>query len=267
MMLLPGEVTGELVIGQPAGWDADPSRWFEGPVEHHAAGAAYTTPGYVHERMHDQFEWTIGLGNDELGYVIPITDWRIVCVADELAGEGACAALHAAGAIPYPDAVSGEQCKAVTEDPATLAGYPAEVAQAIVASCRYGVVLGEPEDHYEEVRTRRAGTWPPTSWPPSATSPATTARSASTRPSRATGARSHPRPEPTRSVAEEARRLDAEHRIAAPAIKTGSTASAAPSRTAWRMSYPVPVRRRRRDVAQKEQPRSASEYARPEGQG
>ncbi len=153
MMLLPGEVTGELVIGQPAGWDADPSRWFEGPVEHHAAGAAYTTPGYVHERMHDRFEWTIGLGNDELGYVIPITDWRIACVADELAGEGACAALHAAGAIPYPDAVSGEQCKAVTEDPATLAGYPAEVAQAIVASCRYGVVLGEPEDHYEETNS------------------------------------------------------------------------------------------------------------------
>jgi hypothetical protein len=103
--------------------------------------------------MHDRFEWTIGLGNDELGYVIPITDWRIACVADELFDEGACAALHAAGAIPYPDAVSGEQCKAVTEDPATLAGYPAEVAQAIEASCRYGVVLGEPEDHYEETNS------------------------------------------------------------------------------------------------------------------
>ena len=52
-----------------------------------------------------------------------------------------------------PTPCQANSARPSTEDPATLAGYPAEVAQAIVASCRYGVVLGEPEDHYEETNS------------------------------------------------------------------------------------------------------------------
>jgi hypothetical protein len=146
MMFLPGEVAGELTIGLPAEFYNDPVRWYDEPLGRHAFGDEYTTPGYVTNRMHDAYEFTIGLGSDELGYIFPISNWRIACVA----GADACRALHDAGFIDHADAVSGTQCKAITEDPSLLSQYPSEVAQAIAASCRYGQAFGEAEGHYEE---------------------------------------------------------------------------------------------------------------------
>jgi hypothetical protein len=153
MMFLPGEVAGELVIGLPAEFRVDPARWYEEPHELNAFGDAYTTPGYVLNRMHDRYRFTIGLGNDELGYVFPISNWRVKCVADEVAGPGTCQELHEAGAIEFPDAVAGTTCKAITEDPARLEQYPAEARLALSASCRYGQALGEAEGHYEETNS------------------------------------------------------------------------------------------------------------------
>ena len=153
MMFLPGEMSGELVIGLPAGFRDDPARWYEEPHDLNAFGDAYTTPGYVLNRMHDRYRFTIGLGNDELGYVFPISNWRVKCVADEFAGPGACEALHEAGVIEFPDAVSGETCKAITEDPQLLEQYPADARLAVSASCRYGQALGEAENHYEETNS------------------------------------------------------------------------------------------------------------------
>ncbi|MFA9429902.1 hypothetical protein [Egicoccus sp. AB-alg2] len=146
MIFMPGEVASELVIGLPAGFDADPARWFEGPLNLHAAGDEYELPGYVRAMMPDRYKWTIGMGNDEVGYIVPLSDYRIACVA----GAAACRQLHAAGFIDHPDGVSGEQCKAVTEDPRLLEGYPASAAEAIAASCRYGQAFGRAESHYEE---------------------------------------------------------------------------------------------------------------------
>lgn len=154
MMFMPGEVAGELVIGLPAGWLDRPGDWFAGDPALHAVGTDYDTPGYVRGRMTDRFKWTVGLGSDELGYILPISDWRIACVGDLLAGPGTCQALHEAGVIEFADAVSGNQCKLVTEDPSALpaiAGAAGDgAAQVVAGSCRYGQVLGEPEDHYEE---------------------------------------------------------------------------------------------------------------------
>ena len=42
-----------------------PERWYEEPPGTHAFGDEYQTPGYVTRRMHDKYEWTIGLGSDE----------------------------------------------------------------------------------------------------------------------------------------------------------------------------------------------------------
>jgi hypothetical protein len=155
MMFLPGESAGEVVIGLPAEYRSDPTRWYEEPLELNTFGDDYTTPGYVLNRMHDRYRFTIGLGNDELGYILPISNWRVKCVADDLAGPGTCQALHDAGVIEYPDGVAGETCKAITEDPGRLDQYPAEAAQALAASCRYGQALGEAQSHYEE--TNAAG--------------------------------------------------------------------------------------------------------------
>ena len=150
MMFLPGEVAGELVIGLPAEFRLDPGRWYEEPIELNAFGDDYTTPGYVLNRMHDRYRFTIGLGNDELGYIFPISNWRVRCIADEIGGPGACQALHDAGVIEFPDAVAGATCKAITDEPQRLEQYPADARLAVSASCRYGQALGEAEGHYEE---------------------------------------------------------------------------------------------------------------------
>src|SRR5215204_1888042 len=153
MMFLPGEMSGELVIGLPAEYRSDPLRWYEEPLDLNTFGDDYTTPGYVLNRMHDRYRFTISLGNDELGYVFPISNWRIKCVADEIGGPGACQALHDAGVIEFPDAVAGETCKAITEDPQKLEQYPVDARLAVSASCSYGQALGEAENHYEETNS------------------------------------------------------------------------------------------------------------------
>ncbi|HEY3144393.1 MAG TPA: hypothetical protein VGJ86_24905 [Acidimicrobiales bacterium] len=153
MMFLPGEAAGEVVIGLPAEFRSDPGRWYEEPLDQNAFGDAYTTPGYVHNRMHDRYEFTVGLGNDELGYIFPVSNWRIRCVADEVAGPGTCEALHQAGVMDFPDAVAGTTCKAITEDPTRLDPYPPEAALALTASCRYGQALGQANGHYEETNS------------------------------------------------------------------------------------------------------------------
>ena len=84
---------------------------------------------------------------------MPLSNYRIACVADALVGPGTCAAVHAAGGIDFPDAVAGTTCKRITEDPSQLGAYPAQIAQIVAASCRYGQALGEANDHYEETNS------------------------------------------------------------------------------------------------------------------
>jgi hypothetical protein len=150
MMFLPGEIAGELTIGLPAKFYEEPEHWYEEPLGTHAFGADFQTPGFVTQRMSDRFEWTIGLGSDELGYTIPISNFRVKCVV----GDDVCAFLHSIGAIEFPDAVAGATCKAITEDPSLLAGYGNDdIAAAVAGSCRYGQALGEARGHYEETNS------------------------------------------------------------------------------------------------------------------
>jgi hypothetical protein len=160
MVMMPAEMAGELVVGLPADFRTDPERWYAEPLDLHAFGADFQTPGFIRDRVAATHLFTIGLGNDELGYVLPISEWRVYCVADLLTGEpGTCAALNLAGAIEYPDAVAGATCKALAEDPsvgdALEATYGPDVRLAVEASCRYGQALGEAVGHYEE--TNAAG--------------------------------------------------------------------------------------------------------------
>ncbi len=155
MMFMPGEMPGELTAGLPSGFRSHPEDWYEEPPGRHAFGADYTIPGYTANRMDDAYRWTIGLGSDELGYFIPISNFRVLCVADQLAGPGACQQLYDFGVIDFPDSVAGSTCKAITEDPSLLGNYPPDAATALAASCRYGQALGEADGHYEE--TNAAG--------------------------------------------------------------------------------------------------------------
>jgi hypothetical protein len=158
MVMMPAEVAGELVVGLPAGFRTDPGRWYQEPAGTHAFGEALQTPGYIRNRVPEHYLFTVGLGNDELGYAPPISNYRIYCVADVLTGPpGTCAQLHAIGAIKFADAVSGTQCKRLAEEPAygsaLQASYGAAVRQAVEASCRYGQALGQANGHYEETNS------------------------------------------------------------------------------------------------------------------
>ena len=153
MMFLPGEIPSELTIGLPAEFRISPDRWYEEPIGRHAFGDDYKIPGYALNRMADRYKWTIGLGSDQLGYFVPISNYRVYCIADAFVQPGTCAFLHGLGLLDYPDAVAGATCKRITEDPDELAAYPPDVAQVIAGSCRYGQALGESVGHYEETNS------------------------------------------------------------------------------------------------------------------
>lgn len=147
-MWLPAEVNPENTVGLPADYDATPAVWHHDDLSLHEVGADYETGGFVKHRMDDEYRWVVGLGNDELGYAVPLDDYRVLCVA----GAATCEQLHDLGLIEYPDAVAGATCKAVTEDPALLADY-GPAGEAIAASCRYGQAVDEAADHYEETNS------------------------------------------------------------------------------------------------------------------
>ncbi len=151
---LPGEVPGELVIGLPKGIRDTPERWADETPAAHTPPAQLTTPGYVKRTLPGAWRWAVGLGNDELGYILPLSDFRVLCTADARLGAGACARLHQAGVIDYPDAVSGARCKALVEDPQALAALPeGATREAVLGSCRYGQALGRAAGHYEETNS------------------------------------------------------------------------------------------------------------------
>jgi len=155
MMFLPGEIPGELTMGLPAGFRSTPEDWYEEAPGRHAFGEEYTIPGYTRKRMADSYKWTIGLGSDQLGYFIPLSNFRVYCVGDLLAGPGTCQTLYSLDLIEFPDSIAGATCKRITDDPSQLSLYPPPVAQVIAASCRYGQALDEADGHYEE--TNAAG--------------------------------------------------------------------------------------------------------------
>ncbi|MFK8026408.1 MAG: gamma-glutamyltransferase [Ilumatobacter sp.] len=151
-MWLPAEVGPESTIGLPAGYDENPGQWHLDDPSLHAFGEENITSGYVKNRMDTEYRWIVGLGNDQLGYAVPLSDYRVFCVADALAGEGTCQALYDAGVIEFPDAVAGSTCKAITEDPSLLVAY-GSAAEAVAGSCRYGQAFDESLDHYEETNS------------------------------------------------------------------------------------------------------------------
>lgn len=153
LLFLPGEIPGELTIGLPADFLLTPGSWYKEAIGRHAFGADYTIPGYARQRMADGFKWTIGLGSDQLGYFVPLSNYRVYCVGDLFGGPGTCAFLHSLGFIEYPDSIAGATCKRITEDPAQLAAYPAQVAEVIAGSCRYGQAIDEADGHYEETNS------------------------------------------------------------------------------------------------------------------
>ncbi len=158
MLFMPGEVPPELVKGLPQDFaTAPPEKYYDAP-HLHAVGANYTIPGYLLSLLDEAITLTVGLGGDQLGYFVPVSDYRLRCLDLVLPGGSSCADLAARGVIEDIDWVSGAICKSITDDPAALTNL-GDDADAVAAICRYGQALGrelgEPDDHYEE--TNAAG--------------------------------------------------------------------------------------------------------------
>ncbi len=163
MMFIPGEIQSQLTIGLPAGFDDAPEQWYKHP-ESHAVGTELEIPGYIYDMMPDENQWVVGLGNDQLGYIVPPSDWLLSCVADEISEEGTCADLFDRGGIKTVDGVAGDVCVALQnegEDYLEVILPPGEFDDTdrnfVQLSCTYGQVLGRevshPEHHYEETNS------------------------------------------------------------------------------------------------------------------
>lgn len=158
-IFMPGELPPELVVGLPKDFDTATNKYYIDGAGLHAEGSDYDFPGYLLSLVDRDVTFTVGLGEDELGYWVPVNEYRLKCLGLVFRDGQKCADLNARGIIPHPDSIDGATCKKITDDPAALKEYSPTDASAVAAICRYGQALGrelgEPEGHYEE--TNAAG--------------------------------------------------------------------------------------------------------------
>ena len=154
---IPGELAPELSVGLPLNFDLPSSipLYYDEP-EKHVTGQAYTMPGVLADMVGcspDEPCWVFGLTQDEIGYMFPLSDWKILCTASE----EECASMHESGALAYIDSASGVQCKNLTDYPIPnqeyyVSNYDYSTWNMVNHTCVYGTLTGQASDHYEEVR-------------------------------------------------------------------------------------------------------------------
>ena len=158
-IFMPGEVPPELVVGLPTDFDTNTVKYYLDGPGLHAEGVDYDFPGYLMSLVERDVLFTVGLGTEQLGYWVPVSEYRLKCLEIALPAGTTCADLNARGIIEHVDSVGGLTCKKITDDPNASAAYTAADAAAVAAVCRYGQALGrelgEPQGHYEE--TNAAG--------------------------------------------------------------------------------------------------------------
>ncbi len=165
MISTPGEAAPEIVHGLPMDFVDDPAGvYYPEPQDmtNHVAPVDYVTPGYVRQMLVEPYRWSLGLTEDSMGYIFPMSDWRLLCIADipTFGGSpGLCDAMGAAGILDGQDPsgawwISGERCKAIIDDPTLLGAPPyTDVPGGDIfasLSCQLAQVVDEAEDHYEE---------------------------------------------------------------------------------------------------------------------
>ena len=156
MIAIPGELAPELSVGLPRDFDLPRSASkYNNLPGIHVTGRAYSVPGIIADMIECTLEspcWTLGLTQDEIGYIFPISDWKIFCTATP----EECLALYQSGAMAFEDSASGSQCKNITDSPKDSqlyyeSKYDPSTWSKLNHTCIYGQLTGAPEDHYEEV--------------------------------------------------------------------------------------------------------------------
>jgi len=111
-LTVPGESPPELFVGLPQDFYTNTNKYYEFP-QFHAFGDKYKIPGYGRNLLNcnnnNNSCWYIGLGGDQLGYFVPISDYRVLC----LFGELICKTLP----LTFKEqmAMSGEDCAFIFE--------------------------------------------------------------------------------------------------------------------------------------------------------
>lgn len=154
MLFIPGELPAELVTGLPADFITAPHETYYSSQDKNAVGVDYKIPGYLLSLIDEEITFTVGLGMDELGYGIPVSDYRILCsdVVEIITGLS-CAELKTMGAINEEHWVSGNLCKAIIDDDEAILDELGALAPIVGQACRYGQLLDKVDGHYEETQS------------------------------------------------------------------------------------------------------------------
>lgn len=157
MLFMPGEVSSELVIGLPDDFNTSPEKYNRNPDEH-AVGEDYVIPGHYLSLVDESITFTIGLGTDEVGYFVPVSDYRLQCHSLSLSAlpGTSCEDLADRGVIESPTWIGGITCQKAYDDADFLESLGAD-GPAVTAICRYGQMVGaeieKPPGHYEETNS------------------------------------------------------------------------------------------------------------------
>jgi len=139
ILTIPGEAPPELLNGLPR----DFGRSYYRNPDHHAI-ENYTLPGNAKDILkcdNQKTCWYVGLGYDELGYMVPINDIRIKCTLDPID----CRSLP----LTFRDSMSGPECKFIFENQEAARRRYGTNYSKIAFVCRVGLI-DTAQNHYEE---------------------------------------------------------------------------------------------------------------------
>ena len=154
MMFLPGEMASELVNGLPAKFRSEPQHWYrDDPTLSTRTAPALTTPGFVRQRMQDKYEWTIGLGGDELGYVMPDRQLPREVRRRRVPAGHVRAAVRVGTRSSIRTRSRARRARRSRRTRPRSTARTGSPRSPISASCKYGQALGQANGHYEETNS------------------------------------------------------------------------------------------------------------------
>lgn len=145
ILTAPAEIPPELFVGLPADFNTNPEKYYRNP-DFHAYGKDYVIPGNAKEILNCDSSkscWLVGLGGDELGYMVPISDIRFRCTFSN----AECDKLPLTFKKHY--SMSGSDCRWVIENIEEARRRYGEHASNIIYICTYGLIE-QAQHHYEE---------------------------------------------------------------------------------------------------------------------
>jgi hypothetical protein len=163
MLTIPGELSPENAVGLPRDFDSGASAigtYYRNPDQHNPGADYMVAPGVLETMLNCSSATPcmfVGLGGDEMGYMVPYDDFRIGCTGDA----ADCLADFEKGAMTYKDSMSAEACEKIVQDENAsreilVSQHGQDTADRVIRTCKYGQTGSNHGEHYEETV---AGSW------------------------------------------------------------------------------------------------------------